>query len=100
MASIASLISGSVQGVTFRSQVTPDYTYDPNAPAPAEPQSSWLMQLVKPEVTLQTPLGPMRVAPYGVPTQDYFPILVIGGIALLVGAFTLAGWIGRVTAKK
>ncbi len=90
------LLSAVVQGVTFRSQITPPYRYDPNAPAPpADPASGWLMQFVKPAIDIETPGGPVTFAPYGEPTQDYYPLVAVGGIATLVGIVVLIGWLGK-----
>jgi len=99
--SIASSLARSmVKGVTVRSQVTPDYTYDPWATSPEPPPgNSWLMNFVKPEVTIDTGPDsvPIVVAPYGTPTENYIPQVAIGGVAALVGAVMLIVWIARAT---
>lgn len=95
---LAAMLQGTVQGVTVRSQVTPDYTYDPWAPSPPPTEGqAWLMQLVKPEVILHTAGGDMSIAPYGPPTESYGLLAAAGGVATLVGAIMLIGWIARAT---
>jgi len=64
--------------VTFKSQLTPDFTYDPNAPSsPPSGGASWLMKLIKPAAYVVTPLGTVPVEPYGQPTENYFPLLLL-----------------------
>jgi hypothetical protein len=95
---VSSLAQGAVKSVTFRSQVTPDYTYDPWAPAPPPPPdegSGWLMNFVKPAVTIETAMGPVEVAPYGEPTENYGQVVLAGGLAALVGVIVLIGWLAR-----
>ncbi len=90
------LLSAVVQGVTFRSQITPPYRYDPNAPAPpADPASGWLMQLVKPAIDIETPGGPVTFAPYGYPEQDFSVFVAAGLLAAVVGTIVLIGWAAR-----
>jgi len=99
MSDLASSFAKSmVKTVTVRSQVTPDYTYDPWAPSPeAPPADSWLMNLVKPEVTIQTSGAPIVVAPYGTPTENYIPHALFGGAAAVIGTIMLIVWIARAT---
>lgn len=96
---MSNLFSGLVRGVTFRSQVTPDYTYDPSAPS-APPESgggpaAWLMPLVKPAFYLDTPAGPVTIAPYGEPTENYASAIAVGGILTLVGVIAAIAWVAR-----
>ena len=87
---------GLVRGVTFRSQVTPEFTYNPWAPGPppAEGQSL-IMDLAKPTLVIDTTAGPVVIAPAGEATRNYFPLVAAGTIAALVGAVVLVGWIAR-----
>lgn len=96
----SSLARSMVKGVTIRSQVTPDFTYDPWAPTPPAPPGgggSWLMEFVKPEITIETGEQPIVIAPYGTPTENYMPHAIFGGIAALVGVVMLIGLIARAT---
>ncbi len=96
----SALAKGLVKSVTVRSQITPDYTYDPWAPVPEAPPGgggSFLMDLVKPEITVETSAGPVAIAPYGAPTENYVPHVVFGGLAAVIGAFMLVVWIARAT---
>jgi hypothetical protein len=103
LSSIASSIAkGYARTVTFRSQVTPDYTYDPWAPSPPQPPSSttnWLMDIVKPEITLHGDLGDVVIAPYGTPTENYVPYILLGTAAMVVGSIAIIAWIARATKK-
>ena len=93
-------LKASVQRVTFRSQVTPDYSYDPFAPsAPPSEGHGWLMGFIKPEITVETAAGPIVIAPYGSPTANYAPLAAAGGIATIVGGaylfWKVAQWAKR-----
>lgn len=91
-------LQGTVRKVTFRSQVTPDYVYDPFAPsAPPSEGQSWLMNFIRPEVTVETIAGPVVVAPYGTPEHDYGLALALGSVAGLVGVVMLISAIARAT---
>ena len=85
---------GSVKSVTFRSQISPDYSYDPNAPI--RPGGGGfgqiLMQIVKPEVEVDTAAGRVSMAPWGKPTLPLFPLAV--GVVIL-GAAAVAGLVVR-----
>ena len=70
----------AVDRVTIRSQVTPELTYDPTAPGGQAREPSWVMELVRPEIVLHTPAGPMAFAPYGPPKRNYFPLAVAAGV--------------------
>jgi hypothetical protein len=99
--SITSAVAkGLVKGVTIRSQVTPDVYYDPWAPPSQEPESPLVkavMEFVKPSIMIDTATGPIVYEPAGPPTENNIPIVVLGGIALIVGAVTLIGAVARAT---
>lgn len=88
----------TVKGVRFRSQLTPEYSYDPWAASPPRTEpgvADWIMRQIKPEVTIETAGGPITVAPYGAPTEDLKPkAAVIAGLTVL-GVVTAIGWIAR-----
>lgn len=88
------LARGSVRNVTFRSQISPDFTYDPNEPIPPGRGGfgQVLMSIVKPEVDVDTAAGRITMAPWGRPTLPLFPLAV--GVVLLGGA-AVAGLIVR-----
>jgi len=75
-----------VSKVRVRSQLAPEFEYDPNIPTPPDAKPNWLLTLAKPEITLDTPGGPMVIAPYGTPERQYGVPFVMG-----LGAFTLIG---------
>lgn len=89
-----------VTRATFRSQITPDYSYDPWAPsAPPSDGQAWLMNFVKPSVTLETAAGPIVIEPYGTPTENYGLPVAVGGVATIIGLVFMIGWIARLTKK-
>lgn len=97
------LMQGTVQRVTFRSQITPDYVYDPWSTVPTAPPSAgqaWLMNFIRPSVQVDTLAGPLVFEPYGPPTADYGLLVAAGGVATLVGAVFMIGWIARFTKKS
>lgn len=108
MAQPLSLARSVIRDVTFRSQVTPDATMDPFAP-PA-PRSSGsvvgdaIMGAVKPAVYVRTPAGVVAIEPYGAPTENYLPALVVGAAAGALAAggaiFALGVWWGRRTKGR
>jgi hypothetical protein len=83
----SSAASSAFRSVTIQSQITPDYTYDPNAPArPPSGFSEWVLKnLVRPTIVVQTAAGPVQFAPYGTPKVNLFPLLVIGTLAAMAG---------------
>lgn len=97
-----SFAKSMVKSVTVRSQVTPDFTYDPWAPTPEQPPGgggSWLMEIIKPEITIEGGEQPIVIAPYGTPTENYMPHALFGSAAALVGVVMLIIWIARATKK-
>lgn len=102
-ASVAgTLAAANIGSVTFRSQVSPDVTVDPFAPAPPDTAPNPFMLFVKPEITVRDRQGQIiaSVAPYGAPTENYVPRLVIGGIVMAVGAVTVIAWLGALLERK
>lgn len=80
-------MTAAMPRMTFRSQVSPDYTYDPRLPAGgAEP--SLALQVMKPAVILHTPAGDVTYAPYGKPKLNLFPLMVV----LTVAGAGAIGW--------
>jgi hypothetical protein len=51
------------------------------------------MELVKPEVTIQSVAGPMTFAPYGTPTRNYVPLFYVFTGLAVYGAYHLAKWV-------
>jgi len=74
------LARASVGRVTFRSQVSPPIEVDPFAPGPPSTGPNPLMLLFRPEVEIRDPRGNLvaSIAPWGRPTANYFPWLVLG----------------------
>jgi hypothetical protein len=101
IASQAVSTSGLVRSVQFRSSISPDIDLDPRTaagPSAGMPRrrggfSEGLMAFVKPEVVVMTAGGPIRLAPWGRPTTNYFWPVVILGVAgtLALSALALRG---------
>lgn len=90
----AGVARGSIKTVTFRSQISPAYSYDPNQPSRSTGGGfgQVLMQIVKPEVVVDTAAGQVSMAPWGKPNANFFPLAL--GVVLLGGA-ALAGLVVR-----
>jgi hypothetical protein len=89
---VGNLAQSTFQRVTIRSQITPDYTYNPNAPtAKTSGFGEWVLKnLVRPSIVVQTPAGPVQLAPYGEPKINLFPLLVLGTLGAVGGVGYLA----------
>ena len=90
--------TGFTGQVVLRSQITPDIVYDPASPAgpPQEGKiTEWFLRnVVKPELTIQTPAGEFSAyAPYGKPAANFFPLLMVLGLG---GAYFIGrlAWLG------
>lgn len=85
-----------IKGVTFRSQLSPDIPLTARQAVGAEPAPSGVgelfMSISKPAVYVDTSLGTIRLAPWGEPTMNLYPVFLIG---TLVGLGALAGLIYR-----
>lgn len=96
-----SAIGGIVGPVTFRTTVTPDFTWDPSRPAPPPTPglspAGWLLPILKPTVVTQFGI----IAPYGdaADSPNYFLGALVGGAVVVFGVLGLAAWIGRATKR-
>jgi len=89
-----------IQGIYFRSQISPDIELDPVQVLSGEKRtvaqggvSEGFLQFAKPAVYLDTKLGSIRIAPWGEPNPWMFPLVAIGsvaGLAVLVGVILKA----------
>lgn len=94
----------AVQEVVFKSQFTPEVTYQPFAPpgqrktqTSGNPVSQALMKAAKPAFYLRTPVGLVPVfEPYGAPTADYSGLVAMGATVLGL----TAAWLGWKAIKK
>jgi hypothetical protein len=81
-----------IYGVTMRSQLSqPVHMTSRQALGidPTEPGIGALfMQISKPEISLNTSLGDIRIAPWGTPTLNLYPLFLVASI---VGLGALAG---------
>lgn len=79
--------------VVFRSTITPDFAYDPLAPAPPQEgggAGAWLMGLLKPAVYVDGPAGSVvSIEPYGRPTESYGWVVAAAAAGAAVGV----GWV-------
>lgn len=76
--------------VRVRTQLTPEIALEPFAPGdPRSSEPGFLLELLKPEVSV-TVAGQSQVyAPYGRPTRNFFPLVLAG-----LGALLAAGVLG------
>lgn len=97
-----SLTRRTITRVTLRSQITPDYSIEPfsrgPAPAPQRGVGNLLMGLIRPAIYVDTPVGVVKAEPWGAPTRNYLPaLIVLGGVGVLavLGAAYALGARGR-----
>jgi hypothetical protein len=83
---VSSAARAAVQDITLRTQVTPDWTYNTNAPVQQGGFGAWVTRnVIKPSLVLNTPGGAVEYAPYGKPKINLFPVLAlatVGGLAV------------------
>jgi len=94
------LALSQINGVTFRSQISPDVDLTAEQAVGNEPTSGGMgeifMRIMKPSVYVDTSLGTFRITPWGEPTLNLYPLLLLGAV---VGAGALAGVIWRGLSK-
>jgi hypothetical protein len=107
-------LNALVQRITIDSQLTPTISFDqPFAAGAAAPGTSatpsaggggfmsWLLALLKPQVTIQTAAGPAIFAPDGPPTTSYVPVVAAGAAGVLgLGVLGLIGLIRALRRKS
>jgi len=89
---VANAAAAQVRGIRINTQISPEIEWSPSAGAQPTGSSTgdwFLANVVKPQVSLDTPAGVMTVAPYGPPSSNYFPLMVL---AALAGLGTM-GWL-------
>lgn len=69
-----------VQTVTIDTQLTPEISID--LASGQSSGSSWIMNLVKPRITVQTEIGSKTVAPWGDPAANYWPMIEFAALTL------------------
>jgi hypothetical protein len=88
----SALALSQINGVTIRSQISPDLDLTAAQAVGGEPPAGGLdelfMRIVKPSIYVDTSLGTFRITPWGEPTLNLYPVLLIGAI---VGIGALAG---------
>jgi hypothetical protein len=83
--------------IRLRSNLNADWplTVDPFHGREEGAPPSMLLALLKPEIRVDLPTGPVVYAPYGTPTADYAPLLAAGAGLLVVAVLGFGGVIGR-----
>ena len=91
--------------VFVRSQITPEVQIDPTA-SPEQQQArsgggfgNWIMSLVKPAVYVETPAGTIKAAPWGEPTNNYLPALLIASGVLVFSVLGVAYVLGKKSSR-
>lgn len=87
----------TVGRIVVRTQVAPPIVIDPFAPAPPAAPPNPVLMFVRPEVTVTAPDGtPIATfAPYGAPTENHLPWLILGTLALALGGVAIVGYLAR-----
>jgi hypothetical protein len=93
------LATDQIKGVYFRSQVSPDIELDPSQMSGERPRtlseggiSELFLRVAKPAMYVDTTMGAVRVAPWGEPKLNLFPVILAG---TLIGGALVAGLIAR-----
>lgn len=92
---IDALLSSVVTRVSVRTALTPEvsYTGAELAASYRDPTPNPVLAILKPVVTIESPLGNQRIAPYGEPTDARGTLVLVACGALVLGA--LAVFIAR-----
>lgn len=92
---IDALLSSVVTRVSVRTALTPEvsYTGAELAASYRDPTPNPALAFLRPVVTIETPLGTQRIAPYGEPTDARGTLVLVACGALVLGA--LAVFIAR-----
>lgn len=85
--------------IRVRSNLNADWplTLDPFHGHDEAAPPSVLLALLKPEIRVDLPTGPVVYAPYGTPTANYAPLLAAGAGLLVVALVGVGGVLGRFT---
>lgn len=81
-------LSKYIKSIKIESAFLPEiYLDDPFKPGPPNP----ILQLLKPQITINTSLGEQKIAPYGEPGASIWPVvktaLLIAGISFVIRRF-------------
>jgi hypothetical protein len=91
-----SIAADQIHGVTIRSQLSPDIELTGAQALGSEPAPGGMgelfFQIAKPAIYVETSLGTIRLAPWGEPSMNLYPVFMIG---LLVAGATVAGLVVR-----
>jgi hypothetical protein len=83
--------------IRVRSNLNADWpiTVDPFHVNEEASPPSMLLSLLKPEIRVDLPTGPVVYAPYGAPTTNYAPLLAAGAGLFVVALVGMGGVLGR-----
>lgn len=99
------IVSGTgsrlVKNVRIRTQISPEVNINPFGPTEGQ-KPSLLMSLIKPEIVVElTTSEPIVIAPYGTPTKNYMPAMVVVGGGIALGAIVaLSNVLGGARAAR
>jgi hypothetical protein len=89
-------VSRHIHSVQIRSNLSPPIELTGGQASGSEPwarnASNFLLGLAKPQIVLDTTLGPIEVAPWGRPSGAAYPLVMAG---MIVGSAVLLGLIVR-----
>ena len=98
----SSVATRAISRVTIRSQITPDYDFDPSVSSKPQPKSgigNAIMGLIRPAVYVETPAGTIRAEPWGPPKSNYLPAIVVAGGVVVLAFFGASYLLGRRSAR-
>lgn len=102
ISTVRSAAPASLVTVSFKSQISPTINYDPaskQTTGKSNGFSDFLMGLIKPSIILHTPAGDIKSAPYGEPTSNYLPALVVAGSVGVLAILGLTFALGKKSAS-
>jgi len=91
-AKLSSALPAKLVTVSIRSQLTPTLVVDPSSRGDQGSGNAFgdaIMSLIRPAIYVDTPAGRVTAAPWGEPTRNYLPALIVAGG---IGVFAVLGF--------
>lgn len=94
---MANLLANTVKSIRIETRWTPAIVIaDPfgGSPSAGPGMGAQAGRLLKPKITVETSLGPVKTAPWGEPGPSQWPMIQIGAAAFLIGLAAFFLWKG------
>lgn len=92
---MANLLASSVKSIRLETRWTPAIVIqDPfgRTPSPGPGMGAQTAKFLRPKITVETPLGPLKTAPWGEPGPSQWPLVQIGAAVILIGLAAFIWW--------